>query len=84
MMHSLGPNGPLRVNASLLRDQGMAVLGERRYFEDFMTNWNSFKAQGGVKGLNLVWGNGMDGIKAGWESLLKEEIGPDKGLVYKL
>ncbi|KAE8453068.1 hypothetical protein EG329_012255 [Mollisiaceae sp. DMI_Dod_QoI] len=78
------PAGALMLNASGLRSQAMAIMGEKRYFEDFLKEWNAFKAQGGVKGLGLVWGNGMGDVKKGWESLYKGEVGPHQGLVYKL
>lgn len=76
--------GSLILNASSLRSQAMGFMGEEKYFEDFLKQWNAFKAQGGVKGLELVWGSGMGDVKKGWESLYKGEVGPHQGLVYKL
>lgn len=72
------------INASVLRTQAMEILGEKAYFEGFMREWNHFKEQGGIKGLHLVWGEGMDDIAKGWERLCKGEVGPDEGLVFKL
>jgi hypothetical protein len=76
--------GSIQLNASGLRSQAMAILGEKKYFEEFSKEWEAFKAQGGVKGLDLVWGIGMNDLKKGWEDLYKGKIGPNQGLVYKL
>ncbi|CZR59677.1 uncharacterized protein PAC_09571 [Phialocephala subalpina] len=76
--------GSLVLNASGLRSQAMAILGEKRYFEEFLREWNGFKAQGGVKGLEFVWGSGMEDLKGGWEALCRGEVGPNMGLLYKL
>lgn len=76
--------GRILLNASGLRSQGMEILGEKKYFEEFLKAWEDFKAQGGIKGLDLVWGSGMDDWKKGWEDLATGRVGPDQGLVYKL
>lgn len=76
--------GSLGLNANDLRNQAMEILGPKKYFEEFLKEWEGFKAQGGVKGLELVWGSGMDDMKRGWESLCRGEVGPNQGLLYKL
>jgi hypothetical protein len=72
------------VNASGLRDAGISILREEKYFDDFFNDWNQCKAGGGFKGLKLVWGEGMEELGKGWEKLCKGEVGPDEGLVFSL
>jgi hypothetical protein len=74
----------LQVNASILRIQAMDILGERQYFEGFLKEWNLFKERGGIKGLRLIWGEGMDDVATGWKRLCSGEVGPDEGLLYEL
>jgi len=62
----------------------MDILGERKYFEGFLKEWNLLKERGGVKGLRLIWGEGMDDAAKGWKRLCGGEVGPDEGLLYEL
>ena len=73
----------IQVNASGLRTQAMTIIGEKRYFEEFLKEWKAFKAGGGFKGLHLVWDEGMEaGIT--WEKICKGEFMPDEGSVFTL
>jgi hypothetical protein len=74
----------VQINASGMRSQAMKVLGEKKYFEDFLKEWKSFKEGGTLKGLRLTWGEGMGNVTKGWERLYKGEVGPDEGLVFTL
>ncbi|KAF2129687.1 hypothetical protein P153DRAFT_367054 [Dothidotthia symphoricarpi CBS 119687] len=69
------------VNASLLREKGIEVGGEK-YFEEFSTAFDEFK--GKVKGLRLQWGEGMEEWEQGWEAFCRDEVRADTGLVYRL
>ncbi|RDW82236.1 hypothetical protein BP6252_03348 [Coleophoma cylindrospora] len=73
----------IQINASHMRAHALKVLGEKRYFEEFLDAWKKCKS-GGVKGLNLLWGKGMEDLAAGWDRLARGEIGPDQGLVFDL
>jgi hypothetical protein len=76
--------GAVRVNASLLRDTGMKVEGEKQYAEQFKEEWSAFKENGGVRGLEIEWGSGMKAVGEGWDRLCKGEVGPETGLVFEL
>jgi hypothetical protein len=69
------------VNASLLREKGIEVGGEN-YFEEFYRAFDEFK--GCVKGTKLVWGEGLNGWRDGWEAFCKDEVRADTGLVYRV
>ena len=74
----------IQVNASGLRSQAMKILGEKKYFEDFLKEWKLHKERGGFHGLRLVWGEGMEAVGKGWEKIYKGEVGPDEGMVFAL
>ncbi|KIM94450.1 hypothetical protein OIDMADRAFT_149480 [Oidiodendron maius Zn] len=78
------PNLKTQVNASEMRSQAMKIMGEKSYFKDFWEEWNLCKEGGVVKGLRLVWGQGMDDLAKAWETLYKGEFGPDEGFVFDL
>lgn len=70
-----------QINASDIRDRAIAKVGEQKYFGDFEEAWETFKKTP-VKGLRVSWGNGLDDVLKGWESLAKGTVQPDEGLVY--
>lgn len=74
----------IQVNASGLRTQAMKILGERKYFEEFLKEWKACKAGGGFKGQHLVWGEGMEAVGKAWEKICKGGFRPDEGLVFTL
>ncbi|KAK0107215.1 hypothetical protein ONS95_003917 [Cadophora gregata] len=82
--HKAGGDAKPTINASAIKDQAMGILGEQKYYDEFWKKYRAFKEQGAVQGLRLVWGNGMDDVGKGWESLYKGEVGPDEGLVFDL
>lgn len=79
-----GPQGWVQANASGIRDLAMGMLGEKAYFEEFGREWEGFKRGGGVDGLEVEWGEGMEGVGEGWERLVAGTVGPRKGLVFNL
>ncbi|KAH7085284.1 hypothetical protein BKA63DRAFT_499307 [Paraphoma chrysanthemicola] len=68
------------VNASLLKEKGIEVDGEK-YLEEFYADWDEFK--GGIRAMKLVWGEGVEGWRDGWEALCKDEVRADVALAYK-
>jgi hypothetical protein len=70
--------------ASDLRLQAKPIAGEKKYFEGFSKDWKVCKENGVVKGLDLVWGDGMEDVGKAWERLCKGEVGPSGGLVFTL
>jgi len=71
-------------NASRTREQALKVLGGKRYSEELHRDWLVFKEFGIVNGLHIVWGEGMESVGKGWETLCKGGLGSDKGLVFSL
>jgi hypothetical protein len=69
------------VNASFLREKGIEVGGEK-YFQEFDAAWDGFKND--VKGTELEWAEGLEAWKEGWDRLCRDEVRPNKGLVYKI
>ncbi|CZT00805.1 uncharacterized protein RAG0_08694 [Rhynchosporium agropyri] len=82
--HKASGDAKPTINASAVTDQAMDLVGEQSYFDDYQKAYAAFKKQGSVKGLRLVWGNGMSDVGKGWERLYKGEVGPDEGLVFDL
>ncbi|KFY16964.1 hypothetical protein V492_00973 [Pseudogymnoascus sp. VKM F-4246] len=77
-------SGRMQVNTSGMRSQAVGILGHKTYFEELLTEWRMYREGGVPKGLQLVWGKGMDDVGKGWERLYKGEVGPDEGLVFEL
>lgn len=71
------------VNASLLREKGIEGGGDE-YFTEFYEAWEGFKSGTGVGGMELRWGDGVEGWKDGWEALCRDEVAAGVGLVYRV
>lgn len=71
-------------NASDALTEAIQVLGEKRYFEELIKEWSSFKEREPVKGFHMVWGKGLEDVGKGWEKLCKGEVGADESLVFSL
>jgi hypothetical protein len=71
------------VNASLLREKGIE-LGGAEYFKTFEASWREFVEGGGIAGMRLEWGEGVEGWEKGWEAFSRDEVRPDQGLVFRL
>ncbi|KAH7356762.1 hypothetical protein BKA65DRAFT_214418 [Rhexocercosporidium sp. MPI-PUGE-AT-0058] len=82
--HKSSSDAKPTINTSAIKDQAIEILGEQKYFDEFGRDYALFKEQGTVKGLRLVWGDGIDAVGKGWERLCKGEVGPDEGLVFNL
>ncbi|KAK0704465.1 hypothetical protein B0H67DRAFT_673487 [Lasiosphaeris hirsuta] len=72
-------SGVVQMNAGGLR----ATLGAD-FFVGQDAAWKEFKDGGGVPGLSLSWGRGIEALQEGWDALAKGEYGPEVGLVYEL
>lgn len=84
LMAARGARGEgVQVNANLLREKGVSAGGEK-YFEVHDKAWERFKGEGGVKGMEIVWGEGMEGWERGWEAFCRDEVGSGEGRVYRL
>ncbi|KAF2827255.1 hypothetical protein CC86DRAFT_369433 [Ophiobolus disseminans] len=69
------------VNASLLREKGIEVGGEK-YFEAFFEAWEEYKKD--ISSMKLQWGTGLEAWEKGWEALCRDEVRADTGLVYNV
>ena len=82
--------GKVRMNTSNLRAAAIELLGEQAYFDDVEAKWSEFLEAGGVAGIKLRWGEGMegeDGVGAAWMALCGREgtrVQPDEGMVFRL
>ncbi|KAJ4856340.1 hypothetical protein T069G_09708 [Trichoderma breve] len=77
-------SGVVVCNASGLRDSGMKSDGKVGYFEGLSQEWTRLKENGGINGLTLQWGKGMEDYIKGWDSLCNGSIDPTLGLVYEV
>lgn len=73
-----------RINASGLRSQAFEAVGQRKYDEDCEAEWRRWKEAGLVKGLEVVWGAGMDDFGKAWSRLCNSGVSPAEGLVFSL
>ncbi|KAK4038076.1 hypothetical protein C8A01DRAFT_48253 [Parachaetomium inaequale] len=76
-------SGVAQVFAGGMRDRAIGIVGAAKYFAHQEAAWAKFKADGGVQGLHLKWGEGLDDFSRGWDALDRGEHGPDVGLVYE-
>ncbi|KAI1283550.1 hypothetical protein F5Y07DRAFT_155853 [Xylaria sp. FL0933] len=77
------PYKAVRVNAGDMRRRAIARVGEAAYWDEEARSYEGFRRDG-IKGLRMVWGEGMEDVIKGWERLAKGEVLPSEGLVYKL
>jgi hypothetical protein len=73
----------IQTNANELREKGIAVGGDKN-LEEFYEKCDEFKAAGGIPGMELKWGEGMEAWKEAWERLCKDDVRADEGLVFRL
>jgi hypothetical protein len=76
-------SGVAQVFAGGMRNRAIGILGAAKYFAGQEATWAKFKADGGIQGLQLKWGEGLDGFSKGWDALARGEHGSDVGLVYE-
>ncbi|KAH9889674.1 hypothetical protein F4778DRAFT_773286 [Xylariomycetidae sp. FL2044] len=74
------------LQANDVREQAMKLHGggAAEYFERMDAAWDAMLSRGGIKGLKVRWGAGMQDVKAGWERLAKADVDPDEALVFAL
>ncbi|KAI1332661.1 hypothetical protein F5Y16DRAFT_407342 [Xylariaceae sp. FL0255] len=71
------------VNVTDIREQAVALDGEKAYVDKLEQAWGTVKKEG-FRGLKVKWGIGMDDVKQGWDTIAKGEAKPDEGLVFRL
>ncbi|KXJ89234.1 hypothetical protein Micbo1qcDRAFT_15086 [Microdochium bolleyi] len=77
--------GQVRANTSDIRPRAIAALGgsEEQYIADSAASWDAVREKG-FKGFSVKWGQGMEAVRNGWDSLAKGDVLPEVGLAYKL
>ncbi|ORY62408.1 uncharacterized protein BCR38DRAFT_438397 [Pseudomassariella vexata] len=76
-------NPSMLMNANDMRNRAMELVGEKEYFDELNEAWLELKKQG-FKGFQVNWGEGMEAVEKGWDSICKSEIKTSVGLAYKL
>jgi hypothetical protein len=82
--------GKVRMNTSNLRAAAIEMRGEQAYFDDVEVKWKELWESGGVLGMRLRWGEGMEaekGVEAAWKALSGRggtKLQPDEGMVFQL
>lgn len=69
------------VNASLLREKGIEVGGEK-YFDEFYRAFDEFKTK--IVGVQLHWAEGLEEWAKGWDAFVRDEVRANTGLVYRI
>ncbi|TAQ87670.1 hypothetical protein B7494_g4021 [Chlorociboria aeruginascens] len=88
-LQAIAKLGKIQFNTSGVRDTAMEREGTAAYFEKvalLQSQWNTDVPKF-VKDMKLVWGKGVkgeDGIEGGYERLVRGEVAPHEGLVYRL
>jgi hypothetical protein len=75
--------GHIQVHAGELKEKGIDVAGES-YFDAFDTAWDECKRKGGIPGMGLQWGEGLEDWEKGWEALCQDNVKASTGLVYRI
>jgi len=73
----------IQVNAGALREKGIELAGEA-YFDAYFAAWEQFKSKGGIPGMELKWGEGLESWEKGWEAFCNDEVRASTGLVYRI
>ncbi|GAB7360284.1 hypothetical protein MBLNU230_g8042t1 [Neophaeotheca triangularis] len=80
--------GWVRMNTSPLLDAAAAKLGAEKVHQHLGDVWERFVERGGLRGLGLVWGEGIEGekgIEGRWEKLCTPgRVAGEECLVYEV
>ncbi|KAI1181181.1 hypothetical protein F4777DRAFT_592830 [Nemania sp. FL0916] len=77
------PYRSVPLNADTLRRRAVQRVGEATYCAEEAASWAKFRRVG-IRGLEMVWGEGVDDVARGWDRIARGEYVPSQGLVYKL
>ncbi|XXG98387.1 Chromatin structure remodeling complex protein sfh1 [Hypoxylon texense] len=72
-----------QVNASGLLTAATEREGEREFFEAYEKAWGEYRGKG-IKGVKVVWGEGMEDVREGWDRFTRNEVKADEGWVFKV
>lgn len=81
MAASAGASDTVSINNDDLNNRAMAKFGAQQVKERFTGSLENFKKEG-AGGVRLVWGEGMEAVKDGWDRLAKGDVQADEGLVF--
>ncbi|KAI1450389.1 hypothetical protein F5Y02DRAFT_368630 [Annulohypoxylon stygium] len=72
-----------QVNADGMLTAAMAQVGEKEFWDGFEKSWEGLRKEG-FKGFKVNWGEGMEGVKEGWDRFARNEVTAAEGLVFKI
>jgi hypothetical protein len=75
---------PILGNAIALRHGAIENMGAEKYFEEMEDSWKTFKANGGMPGLEFSVKTGLDAFKQDWDGLAAGTVSPLKALLYRI
>lgn len=81
MAATAGASDTVSINTDDLNNRAMAKFGAQQVKERLMGSLETFKKEGAA-GVRLVWGEGMEAVKDGWDRLAKGDVQADEGLVF--
>ncbi|KAI1504595.1 hypothetical protein F5X99DRAFT_423443 [Biscogniauxia marginata] len=73
----------VRANTDDMRRRAIEKVGEGEFYRGLESSWRELRGKG-FEGFRVVWGEGMEDVRRGWERLGRGEVGPDEGLVFKV
>ncbi|EEQ89123.1 hypothetical protein RJZ56_007676 [Blastomyces dermatitidis] len=76
--------GMVQVNASDVFAEAAKKVGKKEFEDEFSKCWGEFLDAGGVPGLKMEVGEGMDAVGKGWDKICSGELEPETGLVFKV
>ncbi|KAF2266232.1 hypothetical protein CC78DRAFT_531871 [Lojkania enalia] len=75
--------GTIVVNAGSLREKGIALGGDS-YIDEFDRVYDELKTNGGLPGIKIKWGEGMEAVADGWEEFCRDKVPADTALVFRV
>ncbi|PGH04922.1 hypothetical protein GX51_03218 [Blastomyces parvus] len=76
--------GMVQVNASDVFEEASKKVGKKEFEGEFSDAWAEFLDAGGVPGLKMEVGEGMDAVGKGWDKICSGELRPETGFVFKV
>ncbi|KAI0161161.1 hypothetical protein GGR52DRAFT_576563 [Hypoxylon sp. FL1284] len=71
------------VNASDMLMSAIEQNGERGFADEYEAAWRKYR-DAGIKGFRVVWGEGIEDVKKGWDRFARNEVKADEGLAFKV
>ena len=82
-MKAVAAAGLVTVSADDMLTRAVEKVGPRAFYEGLDASWEGMRSAG-IKGFKVRWGEGMEDVIKGWDSLARGEVGSDEGLAFKI